>query len=351
MKPGPRMTLALLATLSLPGALLGPSGAAGQSVLERTPNLAGGWVGTAGTAYFNFLHRFEHGDSPARKVVNFPTFLMGYTVGPVLLGVNYATNSDLVGGFPNEWEPFARLAVPVVGPLRLALTGGYNNTAESVDGEASLRFGAGPLALHGAARAFSQGFGEDEARFALGGGAVLTLHPNVAVVGDAVTLMDRADGEEVAWGAALQLRIPSTPHTLSLQATNTNTSTLQGSSRGADVTRYGFEFTIPLTLSRFFGDRGGGAATATGQQEVTVTINDTGFSPARLTISPGTTVTWVNQGQLAHTATADNGSFDSGLIQPGGRYSRRFDQVRETPYDCTPHPFMQGTIIVSGGAR
>ena len=50
MKPGPRMTLALLATLSLPGALLGPSGAAGQSVLERTPNLAGGWVGTAGTA-------------------------------------------------------------------------------------------------------------------------------------------------------------------------------------------------------------------------------------------------------------------------------------------------------------
>ena len=106
MKPGPRMTLALLATLSLPGALLGPSGAAGQSVLERTPNLAGGWVGTAGTAYFNFLHRFEHGDPPARKVVNFPTFLLGYTVGPVLLGVNYATISSTIR--PRRASPRSR---------------------------------------------------------------------------------------------------------------------------------------------------------------------------------------------------------------------------------------------------
>jgi plastocyanin len=348
LRPSQRpILLGLLLTLAL-----APTGAGAQSVLERTPNLAGGWVGTAGTAYFNFLHRFEHGDAPARKVINYPTFLTAYTVGPVLLGVNYASNSDLVASYPNEWEPFARLGLPV-GPVRLAFTGAYNNAAESVDGEASLRVGAGPLALHGAARAFSKGFGEDESRFALGGGAVLSLHPNVAVAGDVVTLLDRDDdvGEEMAWGAALQLRIPATPHTLSLQASNTNTGTLQGSSRGGDVTRYGFEFTIPLTLSRFFGGGGGGAATATGQQEVVVTITDTGFTPARLTISPGTTVTWVNQGQLAHTATAENGSFDSGMLQPGARWSRRFDQVGETAYICTPHPFMRGAIVVTGGAR
>ena len=346
MRSTPRsILLGLLVT-----AALTPSGAGAQSVLDRTPNLTGGWVGTAGTAYFNFLHRFEHGEAPTRKVINFPTFLMGYTLGPVLLGANYATNSDLVAGYPNEWEPFARVAAPL-GPVRLALTGAYNNAAESVDGEAALTLDAGRLALHGAARGFSSGFGADDARFAVGGGAVLALHANVAVAGDVVTLLDREEGEEVAWGAALQLRIPSTPHTLSLQAANTNTATLQGSSRGADVTRYGFEFTIPITLSRYFGGDGGGAATATGQNEVTVTINDQGFTPARLTISPGTTVTWVNQGQLAHTATAENGSFDSGLIQPGGRYSRRFDQAGETPYLCTPHPFMRGAIIVSGGAR
>jgi plastocyanin len=327
-----------------------PTGAGAQSVLERTPNLTGGWVGTAGTVWFNFLHRFEHGDAPARKVTNYPTFLTGYTWGPVLLGFNYASNSDLVASYPNEWEPFARVAAPAVGPARIALTGAYNNAAESLDGEAALRIGAGPVEFHGAARAFAHGYGEDS-RFALGGGAVITLHPNVALAGDAVSLLDREDGEEIAWGAAVQLRVPTTPHTLSLQASNTNTATLQGSSRGADVTRYGFEFTIPLTLSRFFGGGGGSAATATGQQEVTVTINDQGFNPARLTISPGTTVTWVNEGQLAHTATAENGSFDSGLLQPGGRYSRRFDQVGETPYFCVPHPFMRGAIVVAGGGQ
>ena len=340
--------LGLLATM-----LATPPGAGAQSVLERTPNLSGGWVGTAGTVWFNFLHRFEHGDPPARKTTNYPTFLTGYTVGPVLLGVNYASNSDLVPSYPNEWEAFGRVALPSLGPLRVALMGGYNNAAESVDGEAALRLDAGPVQLHGAARAFSHGYDEDDARFALGGGAVIRIHSNVALAGDAVTLLDRDDDgpEEVAWGAALQLRIPTTPHTLSLQASNTNTATMQGASRGGDKTRYGFEFTIPLTLSRWLGGGGGSAASATGQQEVTVTITDQGFTPARLTISPGTTVTWVNQGQLAHTATANDGSFDSGLIQPGGRYSRRFDQAGETPYLCTPHPFMTGAIVVSGGAR
>ena len=87
--------------LLLAGALLAPAAAQGQLVTDRTPNLSGGWVGDPGVAYFNFLHRFEHGDPPTRKVVNFPTFLLGYTpVRGLLLGVNYATNSDLVAGFP-----------------------------------------------------------------------------------------------------------------------------------------------------------------------------------------------------------------------------------------------------------
>lgn len=49
--------------------------------------------------------------------------------------------------------------------------------------------------------------------------------------------------------------IPLTPHTVSLQATNTLVTTLQGASRGTSDIRYGFEFTIPLTLRRYFGRR------------------------------------------------------------------------------------------------
>jgi plastocyanin len=335
-------------------ALLPFHGIAAQSVADRTPNLSGGWTGTPGTVYFNFLHRFEHGPAPTHKVTNFPTFLLGYTpVRSLLLAANYGTNSDLVAGYPNEWEIFARWATPALGPAHVALTGAYDNASQSVDGEAQVRLGMGKAALLGVARAFSSGYGAD-GRVALGGGAVLPLGGTFALAGDVITLLDRSDAEKVAWSAGLQIRIPYTPHSLSLQATNTNTATLEGSSRGGDKTRYGFEFTIPVTLSRYL-HRGGGAAggqavVATNADSVVVTIRDFEFSPAQVTIRPGATVVFVNAGQVAHTATADDNSWDTGMIQPGQRVRHTFS-AGQSAYHCTPHPFMKGTVVVSGGEQ
>src|SRR6266576_1652145 len=83
--------------------------AGGQSLLDRTPNLSGGWLGTRGTLQFNFVHRFGVGDAPLRKVTNSPTFLLAYQLPvPLLIGFNYATSSDIAAAFPNEWEVFAR---------------------------------------------------------------------------------------------------------------------------------------------------------------------------------------------------------------------------------------------------
>jgi plastocyanin len=45
---------------------------------------------------------------------------------------------------------------------------------------------------------------------------------------------------------------------------------------------------------------------------MTVNIHDHAFDPAQLNVAPGMTVTWVNGDTEAHTATADNGLFDSG---------------------------------------
>jgi plastocyanin len=339
--------------LLLIGALALPTAARGQLVTERTPNLSGGWTGVPGTAHFNFLHRFEHGDPPTRKISNYPTFLMGYTpVRGLLLAANYATNSDLVASYPNEWEFMARWGTPV-GSARFALTGAYNLAAESFDGEALVRLGIDRAAVMGIARGFSQAFGGD-ARFAVGGGALISLHRNLALAADAVALVDREadDGEEIAWSVGAQIQIPTTPHSLSLHATNTNTATLEGSSRGSEVTRYGFEFTIPLTLSRWFGSGGAGGAAAdmTGQDTVVVTISDFAFSPASITIRQGATVVWVNEGAVGHTATAA-GAFDTGMIQPGARASFTFRQAGEHAYLCTPHPFMTGRVVVQGGER
>jgi plastocyanin len=157
----------------------------------------------------------------------------------------------------------------------------------------------------------------------------------------------------VAWAAGVNLAIPHTPHTLSLHASNTNNATLQSSSRGTGETRYGFEFTIPVTLSRYFG--GGGEAAvppptppsaAAGRDTVMAEVGDFMFRPARLVVAPGTTVIWTNGGQVIHTVTAVDGSFDSGAIESGQRRALLFAKPGTFSFHCTPHPFMRGEVVV-----
>ena len=77
-----------------------------------------------------------------------------------------------------------------------------------------------------------------------------------------------------------------------------------------------------------------------------VKIADFTFSPATLTITAGDRVRWTNSDSVAHTATATNGSFDTGNIEPGESASVRFTQPGTYRYTCTPHPTMNGTIRV-----
>src|SRR5882724_10284619 len=91
-------------------AVLGHSSVLAQSVLDRSPNLSGGWVVRPGTIQFNFLHRFMRGGAPERKVSNFPTFLLaGGLPWHTMVGFYYSTNSTLVPLYPNEWEFFGRI--------------------------------------------------------------------------------------------------------------------------------------------------------------------------------------------------------------------------------------------------
>ena len=48
---------------------------------------------------------------------------------------------------------------------------------------------------------------------------------------------------------------------------------------------------------------------------------------------------------MASIATADDGSWDTGMIQPGGRASHTFASGGG-PYHCAPHPFMKGVVVV-----
>jgi plastocyanin len=72
------------------------------------------------------------------------------------------------------------------------------------------------------------------------------------------------------------------------------------------------------------------------------------FDPAEITVKAGTTVVWDWKGRDKHSATADDGSFDSGVKQGAGqRWEHKFDAPGDYPYSCTPHPFMTGRVKVT----
>jgi LPXTG-motif cell wall-anchored protein len=77
-----------------------------------------------------------------------------------------------------------------------------------------------------------------------------------------------------------------------------------------------------------------------------VTIKDFDFTPATVTVVVGDTVTWTNDGPTAHSATAEGGSFDTGIFPDGESRSATFDEAGTFAYICTPHPFMEGTVVV-----
>lgn len=76
------------------------------------------------------------------------------------------------------------------------------------------------------------------------------------------------------------------------------------------------------------------------------TISDYKFTPATLTIHAGDTVVWTNNGPSEHSATANNGSFNTGLLAKGASASHTFTTPGTYTYVCIIHPFMHGTVVV-----
>jgi FtsP/CotA-like multicopper oxidase with cupredoxin domain len=79
-----------------------------------------------------------------------------------------------------------------------------------------------------------------------------------------------------------------------------------------------------------------------------IAMIDDRFDPASATVPVGTTVEWVNKGVNWHSIAAFDGSFESGKIQPGERFSHTFSQSGEFQYICKHHGLqgMLGTLTV-----
>ena len=87
----------------------------------------------------------------------------------------------------------------------------------------------------------------------------------------------------------------------------------------------------------------------------TVTVASSTFSPSKVFVGLGDSVTWVFEDGVAHTSTSDQGFWDSDLHSGGAEWSLSFPSAGTFPYHCTPHPHMTAKVVVpykvTGGSK
>lgn len=120
-------------------------------------------------------------------------------------------------------------------------------------------------------------------------------------------------------------------------------------SRGAAVALVALCVIVAATL--LGGVAGCGSRTPANE----VVVKDLRFTPNSLTVTKGTTVTWKNEDQTAHTITSDSNDttdapeaqkFTSEPLNPGDTYKHKFDTPGTYKYHCSIHPYLTGEVVV-----
>jgi len=71
------------------------------------------------------------------------------------------------------------------------------------------------------------------------------------------------------------------------------------------------------------------------------------FGPKTVTIKAGQSVTFQNADVgMAHSVFGEKGEFASPMLTPGATFTKQFDQKGVVHFQCAPHPWMKGTIVV-----
>jgi plastocyanin len=82
------------------------------------------------------------------------------------------------------------------------------------------------------------------------------------------------------------------------------------------------------------------------QKSEKVQIVEFTYEPDPVVVQAGGKVIWQNEDTAPHTATADDGSFDTGTIEKGKLGSATFKEPGTFTYHCEIHPTMHGTVEV-----
>ena len=109
-------------------------------------------------------------------------------------------------------------------------------------------------------------------------------------------------------------------------------------------------------------DEGGGAPTSeqpaqttpdtgadTSGETVRVGMEDIQYVPKEVKVKAGGTVRWTNSDSVPHTVTKQAGpgaKFDSGTLEVGATFERKFARPGKVDYVCKIHPNQMGTVTV-----
>jgi len=88
------------------------------------------------------------------------------------------------------------------------------------------------------------------------------------------------------------------------------------------------------------------AAVSAGAAEREVKIDNFTFTPERVTVRAGTTVTWINEDDIPHTIASSAKIFKSKALDTDDKYAFTFTTPGVYQYFCSLHPHMTGTIVV-----
>ena len=77
-----------------------------------------------------------------------------------------------------------------------------------------------------------------------------------------------------------------------------------------------------------------------------VSIDNFTYTPSKITVPVGTTVTWVNHDDVPHTVTANDKSFGSKALDTDDRFSHKFTATGTYAYFCAVHKHMTAQVIV-----
>jgi plastocyanin len=91
----------------------------------------------------------------------------------------------------------------------------------------------------------------------------------------------------------------------------------------------------------------GAAAEAATTGKATIKIANFNFGPATITVPAGSSVTWTNSDDDAHSVVADDKAFRSAPLDTGESYSFTFATPGTYAYHCGLHPQMHGKVVVT----